>query len=1052
MEGTRSGPAGSDIFLSYSRADSDFRDRLAAALEIRGFRVIFDQADQSHRDPDLRLSASDEWWKQLQVMIAASAAMIFVVSPDSVNSPVCDDELAFARQAGKRVIPLLRRAVDFAKVPARLRSLNVKLNFERDDDALFAASVIALCNELEVDIEWHRRGARLSRLAQQWELDNQPEGQLLRSGAIAEAEAWMAQRPAGAPAFSPQLLSFLHAGRTKEVEDRRRLLRITGSSFVLPVEAAVAEERYDHALRLAAASVMLSEDFDSSLVPERVAAVARASRAQRLIGIFPSSGPPLSRVAVNSDGTRIVTVCWGAVARIWDVETGKETAVLAGHGNWLTCGGFSPDGARVLTASGAQYGENIQDNTARVWDITTGQQLLIFEGHKSRVHDANFSPDGTRIVTASRDRTVRLWDARSAHHIAVFGPFERMTSAFFSDDGARIVAVSVDRTTRMWDASSGRAMSVLHGHTDEIAQAVLTRDGTRIVTASADRTARIWDAMRAQELARLPHDGKVASVSVNRSGTRVVTTSNATAHLWNAETGEAICDLRGHTRSLNDAFFSPCDQRIATISTDGTARIWDATGGSLICVLAGHDEAVNSAAFFPDGRRIVTASGDGTARVWDTRSDDLIAVLMGHDAGVTTAAFDRGGGRVVTGARDRTVRIWDIASGSQRAQLEGHSGQIRRVAISPDGSWLVSTAIEDNSARVWNMHSARLVASLGGHRGHVACFAFSSDGRCLVTGDYEVARIWDIPAGSVRMTLRGHKLWVTSVSYSPDETRILTVSNDLTARIWDVASGAEVLTFRGHANVIAAGTFSPDAARVMTYSHYDPLRVWDAKTGAERFVLKTLQGGVVDAAFSPSGDLIVTASSKIGVIWDAFDGTRVLELQGHEKAITRALFTADGLAVITASEDGSIRLWDAESGRPVAVLGGLNGSVGEIALSADGRALAGCSEDHTARVWDITRYKGLCGAFAEVLAASLSNGRGVRSEAESKHILMQSVPHDLAAALMLHLDAEDPSIRPRVAARAEMLVQPLHANCYLAPSGRVSKPPPLLEGEVPATD
>jgi WD40 repeat protein len=63
---------------------------------------------------------------------------------------------------------------------------------------------------------------------------------------------------------------------------------------------------------------------------------------------------------------------------------------------------FSPDGTRVVTASG--------DQTARVWDVATGTPLTGALQHQGEVRSAAFSPAGTRVVTASWDETARVWD------------------------------------------------------------------------------------------------------------------------------------------------------------------------------------------------------------------------------------------------------------------------------------------------------------------------------------------------------------------------------------------------------------------------------------------------------------------------------------------------------------------------------------------------------------------------------------------------------------------------------------------------------------------
>ena len=59
------------------------------------------------------------------------------------------------------------------------------------------------------------------------------------------------------------------------------------------------------------------------------------------------------------------------------------------------------------------------DNTARVWDAKRGWAMAALAGHADRVLAAAFSPDGARVVTASADKTARVWDAATGDPIAV---------------------------------------------------------------------------------------------------------------------------------------------------------------------------------------------------------------------------------------------------------------------------------------------------------------------------------------------------------------------------------------------------------------------------------------------------------------------------------------------------------------------------------------------------------------------------------------------------------------------------------------------------------
>jgi PDZ domain/WD domain, G-beta repeat len=113
------------------------------------------------------------------------------------------------------------------------------------------------------------------------------------------------------------------------------------------------------------------------------------------------SPAPLTAASFSPDGRRIVTASTDKTARIWDAETGKTVAILAGHSNWVESARFSTDGRHVVTSS--------SDKTARVWDTESGKTIAILSGHTGGLWNAAFSPDGSRVVTASDDETARIW-------------------------------------------------------------------------------------------------------------------------------------------------------------------------------------------------------------------------------------------------------------------------------------------------------------------------------------------------------------------------------------------------------------------------------------------------------------------------------------------------------------------------------------------------------------------------------------------------------------------------------------------------------------------
>lgn len=131
----------------------------------------------------------------------------------------------------------------------------------------------------------------------------------------------------------------------------------------------------------------------------------------------------------------------------------------------------------------------------------TGHHTAILKGHFGRVTSASYSPDGRRIVSASGDKTVRIWDAETGAELKTLkGHTDMVYSASHSPDGKRIVSASSDETIRIWDAETGAELKTLKGHTGWVCSAVFSPDGRRIVSASVDGTVRIWGFPPLQDL------------------------------------------------------------------------------------------------------------------------------------------------------------------------------------------------------------------------------------------------------------------------------------------------------------------------------------------------------------------------------------------------------------------------------------------------------------------------------------------------------------------------------------------------------------------------
>jgi CHASE2 domain-containing sensor protein len=190
-----------DAFISYSRRDKEFVQALNAAFKT------------NHRDTWIDwegIPLGTEWWLEIEAGIEAADTFLFVVTPNSLASVVCKQEIDHAVLHHKRILPIVRQDTDMNLWPAALAKHNALFFRETDD---FDTAFTALVKTLDTDLKHVRAHTRLLLRAIEWERADQDSSFLLRDRDLADSERWLEQAVNKAPHPTDQQLQYITASQ-----------------------------------------------------------------------------------------------------------------------------------------------------------------------------------------------------------------------------------------------------------------------------------------------------------------------------------------------------------------------------------------------------------------------------------------------------------------------------------------------------------------------------------------------------------------------------------------------------------------------------------------------------------------------------------------------------------------------------------------------------------------------------------------------------------------------------------------------------------------------
>ncbi|MEO2173291.1 MAG: WD40 repeat domain-containing protein [bacterium] len=525
----------------------------------------------------------------------------------------------------------------------------------------------------------------------------------------------------------------------------------------------------------------------------------------------------------------------------------------------------------------------------------------------------------------------------------------------FDASGKTLYSVSVEGSILAWNVHTSaiqQSWKCHKGPINALAYHCRTKESAAtLVTAGHDQTVALWDASDGSLLGRLTgHKAGVHSVAISDQFV-ISGSADKLIGIRDRKTGHHVDWLQGHDDVVTGIAFLD-ENRIVSGSRDCSLRVWDLSKRTQELVLEGHTEWVTKVGV-GRGSQAVSVSEDGTLRIWDcTTGAELWSHQgdTGHGHPLWGLGINQAGTFAIVMAARFVARV-DLVKLNVELSHKPITATARGIGVSPVEN-LVALGCDSGDVDLYDINRKSVVSTLKSNVEAIGSAIISAS-------DSVVGNLY----GRIKVSVQDKTLILASAHNSfvyciqrIDELRFASGAFDHLIRIWDFKTASSLIVL-DHGGAVFSLSTPDDVSRLLSAGG-NRLILWDINTQKIIWQMQGVGPGSHNmAAINGRGDIVVSVSEEaILKLWHLGDGSStVLPLpQKHTSAVG---FLKDQERVITGNANGEISVIDLKTGVSTLLHNHHEDWVRTLRISADGIRILTVSQNGTACVFDIQQNR-----------------------------------------------------------------------------------------------
>ena len=285
---------------------------------------------------------------------------------------------------------------------------------------------------------------------------------------------------------------------------------------------------------------------------------------------------------------------------------------------------------------------------------------------------------------------------------------------------------------------------------------------------------------------------------------------------------------------------------------------------------------------------------------------------IAHDGSVRSVAFLPGTSEFYSAGSDGKILHWDLLHSSKSYQTLINNNFINRsLAISPNGRWL-ACGTGTSTIQLFNLNNPNTAPTiLEGHRGWVGSLVFTPDNKGLISTSTDKTVIyWDLQSGNKKLLFENDTK-INSICVSPNGKYLVGGTDDGIVFRWDLINQSKDILYQSNNNTIYVVTYNRSGNMIAFGDKLGNLRVLNPSTLKLIINIKAHEARILDIKFRPDNQQIATSSYDGTIkLWNLRNmNDRPIAITEHESWVLSVDYSSDGKYLVSSSQKGVIFVW-----------------------------------------------------------------------------------------------------------------------------------------------